>query len=180
MTTKFKLLNYLFIFIGLIDVVIFAKIFPTIYVELILLILFILGIIMNVMLNNKNKPETPKKDGSNLKNSNVQKNIYGFMFSFIFLFLLFSTSSYTLKMSRIFRQGFDILIALIFFSLIFFVYKFCDSLFDDGNKLLKTRVGGVYINPKHPIGKIFFLLICLIPIYIILSAIFNGPISINT
>ena len=76
MTTKFKLLNYLFIFIGLIDVVIFAKIFPTIYVELILLILFILGIIMNVMLNNKNKPETPKKDGSNLKNSNVQKNIY--------------------------------------------------------------------------------------------------------
>lgn len=30
MTTKFQLLNYLFIFIGLIDVVIFAKIFPTI------------------------------------------------------------------------------------------------------------------------------------------------------
>ena len=82
-------------------------------------------------------------------------------------------------MSRIFRQGFDILIALIFFSLIL-TYKFCLIPFDDGNKLFKPRVGGVYINPKYPIGKIFFLLICLIPIYIILSAIFNGPISINT
>lgn len=83
-------------------------------------------------------------------------------------------------MSKILQQSFDILVACILFSIIFFVYKFCDSIFDDGNQLFQPRVGGFYINPKHPIGKIIFLLLFLIPIYIILLSMLSGPIPLST
>lgn len=180
MTKKFEILNYLFILIGLIDVFIFVKIFPLVYVELIVSMLFILGIIMNIILYIRNKSDSSKKDGVLLKKINSHQSIYGMIFSFIFFFLVLATTPYTLKMSRIFQQGFDTLVGFILFSVMFFVYKFCDSLFDDGNQLFQSRVGGFYINPKHPIGKLVFLLLFLIPIYIILSSIFKGPIPINT
>ena len=83
-------------------------------------------------------------------------------------------------MSRIYNQGFDILIGTMFFYAIFFTYRSCDYLFEDGSQLFMPRVGGVYVNPKHPIGKLFFLALFLIPVYIILSAIFGGPMLINT
>ena len=180
MATKFQLLNYLFVGIGMIDVWVFVKIFPTIYVELILLILFILGVSMNIFLNKKNKRASLKEDGFNLRRLMAQQYMFGAIFSFIFLFLLCSTAPYTLKMSRIYNQGFDILIGIMFFYAIFFTYKSCGYLFEDGSQLFKPRINGVYVNPKHPIGKLFFLVLFLIPIYIILSAIFGGPISINT
>ena len=180
MTTKFQLLNYLFVGIGMIDVWVFVKIFPTIYVELILVILFILGVSMNIFLNQKNKRESHKEEGFNLRRLTAQQYMFGAIFSLIFLFLLCSTASYTLKMSRIYNQGFDILIGIMFFSAIFFTYKFCDSLFEDGSQLFMPRVGGVYVNPKHPIGELFFLALFLIPVYIILSVIFGGPMLINT
>lgn len=180
MTNKFKIVNYFFIFIGLIDVLIFVKIFPPVYVELILFSLFILDVIMHIILYTKNKSDSSEKDGVLLKKLNANQSIYGMIFSFIFFFLVLATTPYTLKMSRILQQGFDSLVGFLLFSVMFFVYKFCDSIFDDGNQLFQSRVGGFYINPKHPIGKLVFLLLFLIPIYIILSSIFNGPIPINT
>lgn len=171
MTNKFNLLKYLFIFIGLIDVFIFVKIFSPVYVELILLILFILGVIPNIILYIQNK--------SDLKKKKTHQSISGIIFSFLFFFMVLSISPYTLKMPKIQQQSFDIFVACILFAIMFFVYKFCDSIFDDRNQLFQSRVGGFYINPKHFIGKIIFFVLFLIPIYVILVAILNGPISIS-
>lgn len=84
MTNKFKILNYLFIFIGLIDVFILVKVLPPVYVGLILFILFILGIIMNIILYIRNKSDLSKKNEFLLKKMKSHQSIYGIIFSFIF------------------------------------------------------------------------------------------------
>ena len=67
MTNKFKIVNYFFIFIGLIDVLIFVKIFPPVYVELILFSLFILNVIMHIILYTKNKSDSSEKRWRSIK-----------------------------------------------------------------------------------------------------------------
>lgn len=74
---------------------------------------------------------------------------------------------------------FNIIVLSLIIVLLFFANKMSIFIFKGSSKLTKPRMGGVYINPKHPIGRIIFLIMFIIPIVMIILVLLNVPVSIN-
>ncbi|CAJ1225584.1 hypothetical protein LLWA12L8_FAMOGCFE_02203 [Lactococcus lactis] len=74
---------------------------------------------------------------------------------------------------------FNIIVLSLIIVLLFFAYKMSIFIFKGSSKLTRPRMGGVYINPKHPIGKIIFLILFIIPIVMIILVLLNVPVQIN-
>jgi len=74
---------------------------------------------------------------------------------------------------------FNIIVLSLIIVLLFFANKMSIFIFKGSSKLTRPRMGGVYINPKHPIGRIIFLILFIIPIVMIILVLLNVPVSIN-
>lgn len=74
---------------------------------------------------------------------------------------------------------FNIIVLSLIIVLLFFAYKMSIFIFKGSSKLTRPRMGGVYINPKHPIGRIIFLILFIIPIVMIILVLLNVPVPIN-
>lgn len=74
---------------------------------------------------------------------------------------------------------FNIIVLSLIIVLLFFAYKMSIFIFKGSSKLTRPRMGGVYINPKHPIGRIIFFILFIIPIVMIILVLLNVPVPIN-
>lgn len=136
---------------------------------------YLVGVYMKKL--TKNIVQNKKFPKNFLTYERVHVGIYLFLLLLICVFSIHTL--FGKKTNPMVTKVFNIIVLSLIIVLLFFAYKMSIFIFKGSSKLTRPRMGGVYINPKHPIGRIIFLILFIIPIVMIILVLLNVPVPIN-